>query len=199
VGLYGKPVAGLRAHALYPQEKCRLKVHAWARTIKPFSADDISASHGRSPSDRNPVRLRPDSPGALRRGKDRPHRHTCAAYGQHFRRSIFKYSYREAVIDDDLIDHEAPVQITTALSKSGTRFAKDEEIEMIDPRTGKVDLARTPDEIRLRCDEFNKNVVTTLLPISNQECFPGLTRNATDARGTGCRQTFLRPGRTGLK
>ena len=124
-----------------------------------------------------------------------PALHTVSIFGD----PIFKYSYREAVIDDDLIDHEAPVQITTALSKSGTRFAKDEEIEMIDPRTGKVDLARTPDEIRLRCDEFNKNVVTTLLPISNQECFPGLTRNATDARGTGCRQTFLRPGRTGLK
>ena len=30
-GPHGRPVAGLRARALYPQEKCRLKVHAWAR------------------------------------------------------------------------------------------------------------------------------------------------------------------------
>ena len=73
-----------------------------------------------------------------------PALHTVSMFGD----PIFKYSYREAVIDDDLIDHEPSVQITTALSKSGILFAKDEEIEMIDPRTGKVDLARTPDEIR---------------------------------------------------
>ena len=52
------------------------------------------------------------------------------------------------------------MQITTALSKSGIRFVKDEEIELIDPRTGQIDLARTPDEIRFPVDEFNKNVVT---------------------------------------
>ncbi len=59
-----------------------------------------------------------------------------------------KYSYREAVIDGYLIDHEPPVQITTALSQAGIKFAKNEEIELIDPRTGKIDLARTPDEIK---------------------------------------------------
>jgi|SRR5208337_1078112 len=71
-----------------------------------------------------------------------------------------KYSYREAVIDGYLIDHEPPVQITTALSQAGIKFAKNEEIELIDPRTGKIDLARTPDEIKFAVDEFNKNVVT---------------------------------------
>lgn len=85
-----------------------------------------------------------------------PALHTVSIFGD----PIFKYSYREAVIDGYLIDHEPPVQITTALSKSGIRFAKDEEIEMIDPRTGNIDLARTPDEIRFPVDEFNKNVVT---------------------------------------
>ena len=73
---------------------------------------------------------------------------------------IFKYSYREAVIDGYLIDHEPPVQITTALSQAGIIFAKDEAIELIDPRTGTVDLVRTPDEIRFAVDEFNKKVVT---------------------------------------
>jgi hypothetical protein len=37
------------------------------------------------------------------------------------------------------------VQITTALSHAGIKFAKSEEIELIDPRTGKIDLARTPE------------------------------------------------------
>jgi type I site-specific restriction endonuclease len=49
-----------------------------------------------------------------------PALHTVSIFGD----PIFKYSYREAVIDGDLIDHEPPVQITTALSKSGIRFAK---------------------------------------------------------------------------
>src|SRR6202030_1472460 len=40
------------------------------------------------------------------------------------------------------------------------KFQKGEPVEMIDIRTGKVDLAHTPDEIRFEVDEFNKAVVT---------------------------------------
>ena len=85
-----------------------------------------------------------------------PALHTVQIFGK----PIYKYSYREAVIDGYLIDHEPPVQITTALSKGGIKFAKGEEIELIDPNTGTIDLATTPDEIRFAVDEFNKNVVT---------------------------------------
>ena len=85
-----------------------------------------------------------------------PALHTVSIFGD----PIFKYSYREAVIDGYLIDHEPPVQITTALSQAGIIFAKDEAIELIDPRTGTIDLVRTPDEIRFAVDEFNKKVVT---------------------------------------
>jgi type I restriction enzyme R subunit len=49
-----------------------------------------------------------------------PALHTVSIFGD----PIFKYSYREAVIDGYLIDHEPPVQITTALSKAGIKFAK---------------------------------------------------------------------------
>lgn len=85
-----------------------------------------------------------------------PALHTVQIFGK----PIYKYSYREAVIDGYLIDHEPPVQITTALSKGGIKFAKGEEIELIDTNTGVIDLATTPDEIRFDVDEFNKNVVT---------------------------------------
>lgn len=85
-----------------------------------------------------------------------PALHTVNIFGK----PIFKYSYREAVIDGYLIDHEPPVQITTALSKAGIKFKKGEEVELIDSRTGTIDLATTPDEIRFEVDEFNKNVVT---------------------------------------
>src|SRR5208283_4630189 len=71
-----------------------------------------------------------------------------------------KYSYREAVIDGYLIDHEPPIQITTALSQAGIKFKKGEEVELIDTRTGKIDLAHVPDEIKFEVEGFNKNVVT---------------------------------------
>ena len=85
-----------------------------------------------------------------------PALHTVNIFGD----PIYKYSYREAVIDGYLIDHEPPVQITTALSQAGIKFHKGEQIEVIDSRTGKVDLAHTPDEIKFEVDEFNKAVIT---------------------------------------
>jgi type I restriction enzyme R subunit len=85
-----------------------------------------------------------------------PALHTVSIFGD----PVFKYSYREAVVDDFLIDHEPPIQIMTALSQAGIKFKKGEEVELIDTRTGKIDLAHTPDEIKFEVDEFNKAVVT---------------------------------------
>jgi type I restriction enzyme, R subunit len=85
-----------------------------------------------------------------------PALHTVSIFGD----PVFKYSYREAVIDGYLIDHEPPVQIRTALGKAGIKFKKGEKVEVIDTRTGKIDLAHTPDEIKFEVDRFNKAVVT---------------------------------------
>jgi type I restriction enzyme R subunit len=85
-----------------------------------------------------------------------PALHTVDIFGD----PIFKYSYREAVIDGYLIDHEPPVQITTALSQVGIKFKKGEQVEVLNPWTGEIDLAHTPDEIRFEVDEFNKRVIT---------------------------------------
>lgn len=85
-----------------------------------------------------------------------PALHTVSIFGD----PVYKYSYREAVIDGYLIDHEPPTQITTALSQAGIKFRKGEQVEVIDTRTGKIDLAHTPDEIKFEVEEFNKAVVT---------------------------------------
>ena len=85
-----------------------------------------------------------------------PALHTVSIFGD----PIFTYSYREAVVDDFLIDHEPPIQITTALSKAGIKFNKGEQLEVLNPQTGHIDLAHTPDEIRFEVDDFNKRVVT---------------------------------------
>lgn len=85
-----------------------------------------------------------------------PALHTVQIFGD----PVFTYSYREAVIDGYLIDHEPPVQITTALAQAGIHFERDEEVEVLDPRTGQVDLVHAPDEIAFQVEAFNKKVVT---------------------------------------
>ena len=85
-----------------------------------------------------------------------PALHTTEIFGD----PIFTYSYREAVIDGYLIDHEPPVRIETALARGGIVFEKDEQLDLLNTRTGEIDLAHAPDEIRFEVEQFNKQVVT---------------------------------------
>lgn len=85
-----------------------------------------------------------------------PALHTTDIFGE----PIYKYSYREAVIDGFLIDHEPPVRIETALSRAGIAFQKDEQLELLDTKTGEIDLAHAPDELRFEVEQFNKQVIT---------------------------------------
>jgi len=73
---------------------------------------------------------------------------------------IYTYSYREAAIDGYLIDHEPPIRIETRLSQSGILFAKGEQVELFDTRTGQLDLAHMPDEVQFDVEEFNRKVIT---------------------------------------
>ena len=86
-----------------------------------------------------------------------PALHTTEIFGD----PIFTYSYRQAVIDGYLIDHEPPVRIETALARAGIVFEKDKQLDLLNTRTGEIDLAHAPDEIRFDVEQFNKQVVTT--------------------------------------
>lgn len=85
-----------------------------------------------------------------------PALHTTDIFGE----PIFRYSYREAVVDGYLIDHEPPIRIETALARSGIGFAEGEQVEYLAPATGEIDTAILPDEIRFEVDQFNKQVIT---------------------------------------
>ena len=85
-----------------------------------------------------------------------PALHTVDIFGE----PVFQYSYREGVIDGYLIDHEPPVRIETALARAGITFQKDEPIELLNTKTGEIDLAHTPDEVRFEVEQFNKHVIT---------------------------------------
>ncbi|EJL22921.1 type I restriction-modification system endonuclease [Novosphingobium sp. AP12] len=85
-----------------------------------------------------------------------PALHTTDIFGD----PVFTYPYREAVVDGFLIDHEPPIRIETALARSGIKFDKDEELELLNTRTGEVDLAHAPDEIHFEVEAFNRQVIT---------------------------------------
>lgn len=85
-----------------------------------------------------------------------PALHTTQIFGA----PIVTYSYREAVIDGYLIDHEPPIQIQTELSQTGINWQSGEEVKTYDPKNNQIELFNTPDEIRLEIEAFNRRVIT---------------------------------------
>ena len=85
-----------------------------------------------------------------------PALHTTEIFGE----PIFKYSYREAVVEGYLIDHEPPIRIETALARSGIGFSAGEQVEYLAPASGEVSTALLPDEVRFEIEHFNRQVIT---------------------------------------
>lgn len=85
-----------------------------------------------------------------------PAQHTVSIFGQ----PIFTYSYREAVADRFLIDHEPPINIETELSAAGITFQRGEKLDLLDTATGTVTEGYAPDEINFEVETFNRQVVT---------------------------------------
>lgn len=85
-----------------------------------------------------------------------PALHTTEIFG----RPVFQYSYREAVIDGTLIDHEPPVRIVTKLAEDGMRWRAGENMAVYNPRSQVLDTVTLPDEVNLEIDSFNRRVVT---------------------------------------
>lgn len=85
-----------------------------------------------------------------------PALHTREIFGH----PVFHYGYRQAVVEGYLNDHLPPKRITTALSEAGIHFDGGEEVEIIDRRTGQIDLFELPDDVSLDYDlaDFNKRV-----------------------------------------
>jgi len=85
-----------------------------------------------------------------------PALHTREIFGN----PVFHYGYRQAVVEGYLNDHLPPKRITTALSEAGIHFEGGEEVEIIDRKTGQIDLFELPDEVSLDYDlaDFNRRV-----------------------------------------
>ena len=84
-----------------------------------------------------------------------PAKHTSDIFG----RPVYTYSYREAVADDWLIDHEPPIRYETLLSKHGIKFAKGEQVSAIDLGTGEIEQSELEDELKFDVESFNRRVI----------------------------------------
>lgn len=85
-----------------------------------------------------------------------PALHTTEIFGE----PAFQYSYRRAVIEGFLVDHEPPVRVVTRLAEDGIRWEIGEEVRIYDTGKQQLDLFHTPDEIDLEVESFNKKVIT---------------------------------------
>ncbi|MET3842061.1 type I restriction-modification system endonuclease [Bradyrhizobium sp. OAE829] len=85
-----------------------------------------------------------------------PALHTAQIFGD----PIFMYPYREAVIDGFLIDHEPPLRIETELSRDGIHFARGDQLPLLNPITGEIDLTHAPDDLDFEIEDFNRRVIT---------------------------------------
>ena len=86
-----------------------------------------------------------------------PALHTTEIFGK----PVFNYSYREAVIDGYLLDHDAPHNIRTKLRVEGIKYEKGEQLAIYDPVTGEVlNSAELEDDMKFEIDTFNRQVIT---------------------------------------
>lgn len=84
-----------------------------------------------------------------------PAKHTSEIFGK----PVYTYSYREAVADDWLIDHEPPIRYETLLTQNGISFAKGETVSSINTQTGEVQSSELDDELNFDVDAFNRRVI----------------------------------------
>jgi len=85
-----------------------------------------------------------------------PALHTTQIFGA----PVFTYGYREAVVDGYLVDYEPPIQVHTQLSGQGIVWKAGEQVPVYNTGRQQIELFKTPDEIKLKVDDFNRKVIT---------------------------------------
>ena len=86
-----------------------------------------------------------------------PALHTTEIFGQ----PVFKYTYREAVIEGYLVDHDAPHRYDTKLSTEGIHYTPGQTVTIYDPVTGEITNSEMlEDELNFDVEQFNRQVIT---------------------------------------
>lgn len=77
-----------------------------------------------------------------------------------FGQPVFKYSYREAVIEGYLVDHDAPHHLETELSQKGIHYKIGDNVTLYDPVTGEITNSELlDDELDFEVEQFNHQVI----------------------------------------
>ena len=80
---------------------------------------------------------------------------------QIFGQPVFKYTYREAVIEGYLVDHDAPHKLETELSRKGIHYKQGDTVAIYDPVTGEITNSELlDDELDFDLETFNRQVIT---------------------------------------
>ena len=78
-----------------------------------------------------------------------------------FGQPVFKYTYREAVIEGYLVDHDAPHDLHTKLRDEGIHYQSGDTVTVYDPVTGEITNSELlNDELNFDVEQFNKKVIT---------------------------------------
>ena len=86
-----------------------------------------------------------------------PALHTTQIFGH----PVYNYSYREAVIDGFLVDHDPPHIIKTQLNEHGIVWEKGQKPKVYDKESNTIEeLAELEDELAINIEGFNKMVIT---------------------------------------
>ena len=92
---------------------------------------------------------------------------------QIFGEPVYTYSYRRAVYEGFLCDHDVPYMLSTAKSREGIHFKAGEIVPKYDPNTQEiVNEAVLPDELDYDVEKFNDQIV---VPDFNKKVFEELT------------------------
>ena len=85
-----------------------------------------------------------------------PALHTTMIFGS----PVYNYSYRDAVIDGYLVDHEPPHLIETELTRNGIHYNKGDKVTKYNKFTGElINGAELEDDLDFEVDSFNKKII----------------------------------------
>lgn len=85
-----------------------------------------------------------------------PALHTKEIFGP----PVFSYTYREAVMDGFLVDHEPPIRIITQLARDGIHYQAQQQVLVLDRSTQTLHKEELADEVSFDVDTFNRRVIT---------------------------------------
>ncbi|MDV0447523.1 hypothetical protein MsAg5_14230 [Methanosarcinaceae archaeon Ag5] len=92
--------------------------------------------------------------------------HTTQIFGK----PVFTYSYREAVIEGYLSDHNPPHRIVSKLKLEGINFKPGETVPIYNPITNEIlNSDELEDELNFEIDNFNRQVITENFNRTNLE------------------------------